>query len=351
MAGGAGGGRKAREDKQRRLTQTFDYVISNPPYMKGMDPLAITRMVLDRLPQLKDMSKPQAKRLRTDFDAFVESLADYRERIDPVRDPSASFDPSNPDTIGRLVVIALLAQDRVPLKEIRPTYGSGVYAIYYIGQHPAYSEISGTETPIYVGKADPADAAAATPRQQGARLFVRLTDHRNAIHEVETYATVHGLPDPLRVVDFECRRLVCATNAQLVAERHLIGYFHPAWNQESKICFGISKHGDAATTRANKKAPWDVLHPGRDWALASPVKAGMNPQTVTDALTAHFGKYPPVRDQEAFMEVLLDAFKQVGRASAEVSEMAAETEEVTEAITHLEPEEPEEAQDDGEDFI
>ena len=36
---------------------------------------------------------------------------------------------------------------------------------------------------------------------------------------------------------------------QLVAERLLIEVFRPAWNHESKICFGISKHGDAAGPR------------------------------------------------------------------------------------------------------
>ena len=88
-------------------------------------------------------------------------------------DPDGAFDPGNPDTVGRLVVIALLAQERVPLQEIKPTYGSGVYAIYYTGQHPAYAEVAGTETPVYVGKADPKEPRAATPRQQGVRLFGR----------------------------------------------------------------------------------------------------------------------------------------------------------------------------------
>jgi hypothetical protein len=83
-----------------------------------------------------------------------------------MRDPERNFDPGNPGTIGRLVVIALLAQDLVPLRELLPTYGSGVYAIYYVGEHPAYGEICRSETPIYVGKADPDEPTAATPRHQ-----------------------------------------------------------------------------------------------------------------------------------------------------------------------------------------
>ncbi|MBV9066250.1 MAG: Eco29kI family restriction endonuclease [Methylobacteriaceae bacterium] len=323
------GGKKA--EKERRLGETFDAVISDPPYSDGFDPIAVSRAALDRLPLSSNLSKSQAKRLRERFDAYVENLATYRERLDPVRDPDASFDPANPDTIGRLVVLALLAQDRVPLLELRPTYGSGVYAIYYVGDHPAYAEIANTETPIYVGKADPDEPRAATPREQGVRLFGRLADHRDAVREVETYATANGITDALRVQDFECRRLVCATNAQLVAERHLIDVFKPAWNSETKICFGISKHGDNSETRRNKKSPWDVLHPGRDWAMTSPVREGMTADSVTLKLAQHFSDHPPHRDLEGVIENMLDSFRQIARASAEISEAAAETEEVAAA--------------------
>ena len=146
------------------------------------------------------------------------------------------------------MVLALLAQDRVPLRELRPTYGSGVYAIYYVGTHPAYAEIAGTETPIYVGKADPNEPRAATPREQGVRLFGRLADHRGAIREVEIYAKENAAPILSARRTSNVADLVCATNAQLVAERHLIDVFKPAWNSETRICFGISKHGDNAQT-------------------------------------------------------------------------------------------------------
>lgn len=330
MARGAGRG-GAKTEKTRRLAETLDAVISNPPYTDGFDPLTVSRAVLERLPAMEGLSKPQAKKLRERFDSYVESLTAFRERLDPVRDPDASFDPANPDTVGRLVVLALLAQERVPLGQLRPTYGSGVYAIYYVGQHPAYTEISSTETPIYVGKADPDEPRAATPREQGVRLFGRLADHREAIREVENYASQNGLANHLQVDDFECRRLVCATNAQLVAERHLIEVFKPAWNSETKICFGISKHGDNAETRRNKKSPWDVLHPGRAWAMDSPVREGMTPETVAAKLAQHFGTHIPHRDLEGVIENMLDSFRQVARASAEVSEAAAETEEVAAA--------------------
>jgi hypothetical protein len=328
-------------EKARRLDETFDLVISSPPYSDGFSPLDVARAALERLPFSGDLTKTQAKRLRDRFDNYVRELAVIRERMDPVRDPDASFDPANPDTVGRLVVLALLSQEKVPLRELRPTYGSGVYAIYYQGQHPAYTEISTTETPIYVGKADPDEPTAATPRKQGVRLFARLADHRGAIQEVEAYALSNGLPNPLLVDDFTCRRLVCATNAQLVAERHLIEVFKPAWNSETKICFGISKHGDSSETRRNKKSPWDVLHPGRDWAMTSPVRDGMTPETVAVKLAEHFSKHTPHRNLEGLIEKMLDSFRQAARASPEISEAAAETEEVAAAQSDGEREQDE----------
>ncbi|WP_164075703.1 Eco29kI family restriction endonuclease, partial [Stenotrophomonas maltophilia] len=89
--------------------------------------------------------------------------------------------------------------------------------------HPLYSGISGSETPIYVGKADPAKDDASTTREQGAKLTARLLEHAGTIGTAEAYGD--KLPShlsPIRLADFVCRRLVCATNAQLVAEKHLI---------------------------------------------------------------------------------------------------------------------------------
>jgi hypothetical protein len=323
--------KRSRDEKERRLIETLDHVITGPPYSDGLDPVTVARAALERLPEHSGLAKNHAKKLREGFDSYVGQLSGFRERIDPVADPGESFDPGNPDTVGRLVVIALLAQDRVPLSEIRPTYGSGVYAIYYNGAHPAYAEISNTETPIYVGKADPAEPRAATPREQGVRLFGRLSDHRRAIKRAEDYASARELPDPLRIVDFDCRRLVCATNAQLVAEKHLIEIFKPAWNSETKICFGISKHGDDSEMRRNKRSPWDVMHPGRDWANGNEVRPGMTAETIASRLSAHFAGHPPRRDVEDIMQLMLDRFRQVGRTSAEISEAAADSEEVEES--------------------
>ena len=199
---------------------------------------------------LPTLTRPAANKAMAELLAIMSEIEETRADLDPIKDPGASFDPTNPDTAGRLVALALLAQERVPLARIARTYGSGVYAIYYIGDHPAYLAVSRTETPIYIGKADPKNADARTSREQGPQLYGRLADHRRMIKTVGEHATKNGLPYPLRVEDFLCRRLVCATNAQLVAERHLIGTFKPIWNNEVGICWG-----SASTAMPRRLAP------------------------------------------------------------------------------------------------
>lgn len=251
------------------------------------------------------------RRIREGLGAHATALEAVRSSADPIRMPRATFDPADPKAIGRMVSIALLAQPLVPLADVRPAYGSGVYAIYCRGDHPLYAGISGSETPIYVGKADPANDDASTTREQGAKLTARLLEHAGTIATAEAYSA--QLPphlSPIRLADFMCRRLVCATNAQLVAEKHLIRTFWPIWNSETKACWGMSKHGDAATTRANKRSPWDVVHPGRAWALDQRLVDSLTPAEIAQRIADTLARVPPRRDHAALLEEMLAGFRQ-----------------------------------------
>lgn len=245
-----------------------------------------------------------------ELEGVHEDVGKAYDRLDPVREPAWIFDPSEPDTAGRLVALALLSQPRALLDRIQKMYGSGVYAIYYTGDHPAYTPISGTETPIYVGKADPASPQARTARQQGERLYGRLMDHRKQIRTVEAHAREENLDDPLRIADFECRRLVTASHAQLVAERHLIHVFQPLWNKEMNVCWGISKHGDAADKRGNSRSPWDTLHLGRQWAMDPILENARTPQRILGDIKEHIVANPPFTDREKIIEYFLREFEQ-----------------------------------------
>jgi hypothetical protein len=279
---------------------------------------------------LPTLTKPAATKAMAELLAIMGEIEEARSGLDPIKEPGASFDPTNPDTAGRLVALALLAQDRVPIAKIARTYGSGVYALYYQGDHPAYAAVSRTETPIYVGKADPKTANARTSRDQGPQLYGRLADHRRMIKTVGEHATTHGLQHPLNVDDFLCRRLVCATNAQLVAERHLIGTFKPIWNNEMGLCWGISKHGDAATTRANKRSPWDVMHPGRAWAMAESLEDKMSPEVIAQRISAHFDMNPPHRSRARIVHGFLTAFVQ--NAAMTAADMVEDDDAIAAAV-------------------
>ena len=163
-------------------------------------------------------------------------------------------------------------------------YGSGVYALYYTGDFDAYQPVSHSETPLYIGKADPAAPNASTPLQQGEKLSGRLNDHKRSIIAAEN----------LRVEDFECRYLVVRSAWQNTAETYLISGFLPIWNDEVGICFGIGKHGDKASTRSNTRSPWDTLHPGRRWAWADGnTPSPLSPEEIKTLIAAHYQNHPP----------------------------------------------------------
>jgi hypothetical protein len=200
------------------------------------------------------------------------------QQLHPIRQPNAVFDPSNPKIIGRFIALAMVSQERVPLANIDKFYGSGVYAIYYRGRHPLYNALSKSETPIYVGQASPNSANARTPTEQGAKLSARLLEHSKNIQRASSTLDLH---------DFDYRTLVIQSGWETAAEDYLIHLFRPIWNSETNLVYGLGKHGDDAKTRANRRSPWDTIHPGRPWARKSEQDA-KSPQTIADEVAAHF---------------------------------------------------------------
>jgi hypothetical protein len=212
------------------------------------------------------------------------------------------FDPSNPKVVGRFVSLALVAQSRQPLSEIARFYGSGVYAIYYNGKHPLYGPLSKSETPIYVGQAAPTVSNARTPSEQGDKLSSRLEEHRKNICRATS---------TIAIEDFEFRALVVQSGWETAAEDYLIHLFHPIWNSETSLVFGLGKHGDSANTRANKRSPWDTLHPGRTWAADKKLlDAKTTPQIKTE-LADHFKKHPVFKDMDNLLLSFIDELKQI----------------------------------------
>ena len=222
--------------------------------------------------------------------------------LDKFREPLSFFDPANPALVGSFVGIGLIAQDRHPLDSVAAFYGSGVYAIYYDGPHTAYKPLVKTEHPIYVGKADPDSPRAKKPREQGRGLFRRLNaDHARAIKKVV---------GTLDIAHFSCRFLVVQSGWQTAAEDYLIDLFKPVWNDETRICWGIGKHGDSAEVRSNKRSPWDTMHPGRLWAGHTKLVDARPKARIEADLADHYAKHTPFKNVDAILKRFFDELRQ-----------------------------------------
>lgn len=226
------------------------------------------------------------KRARLSLDAVTQQLTAVAASLDPVLRPDSIFDPTDPNTAGRVVALTLVAQALHPLADIPEFYGAGVYAIYYCGGYAPYAALAGTDHPIYVGKADPDNQASKDAVNQGTKLSGRLNEHAKSIRKAETSISID---------DFKCRFLIVQTGFQKSAEDYLINFFKPIWNSETKICFGLGKHGDSSETRVNKRSPWDTLHPGREWADA--IKHNQKePDVILKQIAEHLAKNQPYAD-------------------------------------------------------
>ena len=234
--------------------------------------------------------KKDLKKLHKAVKRAAELLTRLAQSLDPVAHPEHVFDPSDPRDAAQLIGEQLLKQKRLPLATVaeRPFWGSGVYALYYKGDHPAYKPISGTEVPIYVGKADPERDDAASPPEQGSMLFRRLREHAKNIQIVQDFAETKKPPGVHRIAlaDFDCRSLALHSSFAAASEATLISRFRPVW--DDPVCSGFGKHGDSPGTRSNTRSEWDTLHPGRKWATrAGNIPNPKTPQQVQDEVLAY----------------------------------------------------------------
>lgn len=156
----------------------------------------------------------------------------------------------------------MLSKEVGPLPPSEDFIGAGLYAIYYVGDYPSYIPIVARNldgkfaAPIYVGKAIPAGGRkggfglGASP---GTVLFRRLGEHAESIQQAVN----------LNIQHFRCRYLVVDDIWIPLAESLLIQTFQPVWNI---LIDGYGNHDPGSGRYNQKKARWDVLHPGRPWA-------------------------------------------------------------------------------------
>jgi len=140
--------------------------------------------------------------------------------------------------------------------------GTGVYALYYVGDFEFYSRIANLNRkdcahPIYVGKAVPPGwRTARVTESEAPILYQRLREHERSIQQATN----------LQVRDFQCQFMILGgVESDLVVpvEAELIRRYRPLWNS---VIDGFGNHDPGKGRYNQARSEWDVLHPGRPWA-------------------------------------------------------------------------------------
>jgi hypothetical protein len=155
--------------------------------------------------------------------------------------------------------------NETPAHELPPPtrfIGTGVYALYYIGNLDLYFKIAELNRedltqPIYVGKAVPRGWRTARSQETDEpALYRRLREHFRSIRDANN----------LDVEDFFCRFMLLGNiESDLVVpvEAELIRRYTPLWNS---VIDGFGNHDPGSGRYNQAKSEWDILHPGRVWA-------------------------------------------------------------------------------------
>jgi len=145
-------------------------------------------------------------------------------------------------------------------------FGTGVYALYYTGNAVPYSKYSelnrlAYDFPIYIGKAVPQgwrqSRTEHTEDSKASELYSRLNQHANSIRKVAS----------LSIDDFSCRFMIFeGASSDMIGtlEAAVIKWKRPIWNS----CLdGFGNHDPGKGRYKQAKSDWDVVHPGRPWAV------------------------------------------------------------------------------------
>jgi Eco29kI restriction endonuclease len=172
------------------------------------------------------------------------------------------------EAFAELVKDAVRFFNGTPVHKLPPSesfLGTGVYALYYIGQNPLYQRYAelnrlSYDYPIYVGKAVPKGWRQARlsddTASQSKELIGRLREHGRSIN-------CNG---ELLVEDFMCRFVIFEEEGSDMIgtiEAALIKLNKPLWNT---VVDGFGNHDPGSGRYEQAKSDWDVIHEGRVWA-------------------------------------------------------------------------------------
>lgn len=188
------------------------------------------------------------------------------------------YSPLDKLNLARSIEREVLNREPVGLGAVDQIKGAGIYVIYYSGLFGPYAPISGSDVPIYVGKAIPKGGRkggiGGLDSSAGRALSDRLNQHQRSIDEVSN----------LEVSDF-CTRFLMVDDIWIpLGENMLIEQFKPLWNRAIDG-FGNKDPGRRRATQY--KSPWDVLHPGRKFAEKL-AESELTPEFLTEQVADYF---------------------------------------------------------------
>lgn len=170
------------------------------------------------------------------------------------------FNPFTQDIVEYLVEVF----ETRPLETLPPSHllpGCGVYALYYLGEFKPYQLLPNRErVPIYVGKAvapGGRKGCGVVDPSKGNYVIKRLREHSNTITQTKN----------LKIGDFNCRWLSVDPHFVGAAESILISHYQPIWN---RLIAGFGIHTPGKGRLKQARSDWDMLHPGRGFALELP---------------------------------------------------------------------------------
>lgn len=79
---------------------------------------SITRLTVEST--AASISSQKRKKIESHIKVAIDELTALLATLDPIAQPTAVFDPSNPEVVGRFVALALVAQERHPLTDVTP---------------------------------------------------------------------------------------------------------------------------------------------------------------------------------------------------------------------------------------
>lgn len=173
------------------------------------------------------------------------------------------------DAFVELVKDAVRFFNGTPVHRLPPPEkfrGTGIYALYYTGHAASYAKYAelnrlAYDFPIYVGKAVPKGWRQSRTEQndetKASELYSRLTEHANSIRRVGSLA----------IEDFSCRFMIFeGASSDMIGtlEASVIKWKRPIWNS---FLDGFGNHDPGKGRYEQAKSDWDVVHPGRSWAV------------------------------------------------------------------------------------